>query len=295
MWSADSIADMEESSTEHDAAGPTLRMTDLSLMARRFLREVSTLGLATGPGPSAPVRGEDIAKLPESVRRYLIYMGVMNRPRDWSFRLHYEGRFRLKPDHDWSPCTVWQYNSSLDVARVFHLKMSLANVMPAVGRDTYVHGHGRMRVRLFNVLPIVDASGPEFDTGELVTYLNDAILLAPSMLLGPATAWAAVDDARFDVSLTDQGRTVTARVTLDGRGAPTLFSTEDRYCNDPFTRGHPLIRGRWTTPVSGWSTSRERPLPTGAVATWHLPGGDFEYAQAPAFSEGIAFNVPPGI
>ena len=35
-------------------------------------------------------------------------------------------------------------------------------------------------MRLFDVLPLVDATGSELDTGELVTYLNDAILLAPS-------------------------------------------------------------------------------------------------------------------
>jgi len=267
---------MDANSERHGAAGITLRLTHLPLMARRFLQEVSSLGLSPGPGPGAPVRGEDIAKLPEPVRRYL-------------------GRFRQRPLQVWSPCSVWQYNTSLDVARVFHLKMNVGGLMPTVGRDTYVRGHGRMLVRLFDVLPLVDATGSELDTGELVTYLNDAILLAPSMLLGPATTWAGVDDDRFDVSLTDQGRTVTARVTLDSRGAPSDFSTEDRYCHDPFTRGHPLTRARWSTPVSGWSSSRERPLPTRAVATWHLPGGDFEYVDVPSLSEGIAFNLPPGI
>nr|MBK7068568.1 hypothetical protein [Deltaproteobacteria bacterium] len=286
---------MDANSERHGAAGITLRLTRLSPMARRFLEEVSSLGLSPGPGPGAPVRGEDIAKLPESVRRYLIFMGVMGRPRDWSFRLHYEGRFRQRPLQVWAPCSVWQYNTSLDVARVFHLKMNVGGLMPTVGRDTYVRGHGRMLVRLFDVLPLVDATGSELDTGELVTYLNDAILLAPSMLLGPATTWVGVDDDRFDVSLTDQGRTVTARVTLDSRGAPTDFSTEDRYCHDPFTRRHPLTRARWSTPVSGWSSSRDRPLPTRAVATWHLPGGDFEYVDVPSLSEGIAFNLPPGI
>jgi phospholipid/cholesterol/gamma-HCH transport system ATP-binding protein len=85
---------MDANSERHGAAGITLRLTRLSPMARRFLEEVSSLGLSPGPGPGAPVRGEDIAKLPESVRRYLIFMGVMGRPRDWSFRLHYEGRFK---------------------------------------------------------------------------------------------------------------------------------------------------------------------------------------------------------
>ena len=285
---------MDASSQRHGAAGTTLRITRLPTMARRFLRELAALGLSPGPGPGTPVGGADIAGLPECVRRYLIFMGVMGRPRDWSFRLNYTGRFRLRPDQEWSPCEVWQYDSSLDVARIFHLRMALGGLVPTIGRDTYVRGHGRMLVRLLNLVPIMDESGSELDTGELVTYLNDAILLAPSMLLGPATQWTSVDDSYFDVALTDQGRTVTARVFLDSRGAPINFSTEDRFCNDPFTRGHPLTRARWTTPVRGWSMDRERPLPTGAQAIWHLPGGDFEYAQMPAIGDGIAFNLPPG-
>jgi hypothetical protein len=45
--------------------------------------------------------------------------------------------------------------------------------------------------------------GPEFDIGELVTYLNDLALLAPSMLLAPAVSWGPVDPRSFDLSLTD--------------------------------------------------------------------------------------------
>jgi hypothetical protein len=45
--------------------------------------------------------------------------------------------------------------------------------------------------------------GPEFDFGELVTYLNDLALLAPSMLLAPAVSRGPVDARSFDLSLTD--------------------------------------------------------------------------------------------
>jgi C1A family cysteine protease len=34
----------------------------------------------------------------------------------------------------------------------------------------------------------------QFDLGELTTYVNDALMLAPSMLLTPAVTWRAVDD-----------------------------------------------------------------------------------------------------
>ncbi|MGK3991398.1 DUF6544 family protein [Sorangium sp. So ce136] len=100
-------------------------------------------------------------------------------------------------------------------------------------RDTYVRGQGRMLGRMLDAFSVVDEADAKIDTGELVTYLNDAILFAPSMVLGPETTWTAVDDGAFDVALTDHGRTVAARLFVDERGAVTDFSTTDRYVSDP--------------------------------------------------------------
>ena len=44
---------------------------------------------------------------------------------------------------------------------------------------------------------------------ELTTYLNDALFLAPTFLLGPQVRWAEVDADAFDVTLRDAGRTVS--------------------------------------------------------------------------------------
>jgi hypothetical protein len=100
-----------------------------------------------------------------------------------------------------------------------------------------------MLIRLLDLFTIEDGTGEEYDTGELVTYLNDAVLLAPSMLLVPEISWAPADSSSFDVSLTDHGRTVTARVIVGEDGAPKDFSTWDRYCYDP--HGPTPARPRW--------------------------------------------------
>ena len=184
---------------------------------RRLAEQVTAVGLATGPGDERPVTEEDLAGLPETVQRYLRFMGVVGRHRVWSFRAGLVGKFRLRPRLGWMPAQAWQYNSSLEVARIFVMRLRFAHVLPMIGRDTYLHGRGHMLGKLLDRIVVVDGSGAEFDTGELTTYLNDAILLAPSMLLGPATSWRAIDDGSFEVSLTDDGRTVTGRVFLDER------------------------------------------------------------------------------
>jgi hypothetical protein len=167
-------------------------------MRAKFLREVAAAGLPAGPGPSAPVTEADLAGLPEPARRYLRFMAVVGRPRVWSLRASFAGRFRFGPEQPWRKVETWQYNSSLDLARIFHMRM-LFGPVPVLGRDTYLRGRGRMLGRALDLVTVVDGSGPEFDIGELVTWLNDAVLLAPSMLSGHATAWSPVDEGSFDV------------------------------------------------------------------------------------------------
>jgi hypothetical protein len=40
---------------------------------------------------------------------------------------------------------------------------------------------------------VADDRGEAFDVGEPNTYLNDAVIMAPSMLLTAATSWSEVD------------------------------------------------------------------------------------------------------
>ena len=150
-----------------------------------------------------------------------------------------------------------------------------------------------MRGRLLGRFTVVDETGPELDLGELVTWLNDATLFAPSMLLQPAVTWSAVDDALFDVGVTDAGRRVKARVRVDERGALRDFSTIDRFVQDPDTEGHPWIRARWTTPIDGWDLRAHRPRPTGGRAIWHLASGPFPYAELDMASIRVVYNAPP--
>lgn len=245
--------------------------------------------LPVSPPDDAVITDADIADLPPPAQRYLRYMNVVDRPRDWSFRAHFTGRFRRRPDQRWLPCEGWQYNSGLEIARVFHMRLTIGGVLPMFGRDVYRHGRGRMHGTLLGLITVADGSGPEYDIGELVTYLNDAVLLAPSMLLRLPTTWAPVDDDAFELALTDGGTTVTAIVTVDEHGAPRDFSTTDRFCD---LDGTPT-RTRWSTPVDGWTSDGPRPTPVRASAVWHLPDGPFPYADFRFPPAQIRHNEPP--
>jgi hypothetical protein len=238
-------------------------------MRAKFMKEVAAAGLPPGPGPDSPVTEADLAGLPHSVRRYLGFMGVVGKPSVWSFRLAFTGRFRRSRHDAWMACEAWQYNSRLAVARIFHIR--LRGLVPVLARDTYVRGRGRMLIRLFDLVTVGDGAGVEFDTGELVTYLNDGVMIAPSILLVPEVRWSPVDE----------------------RGAPTDFSTTDRFAADPKDASK-LVRTRWTTPIDGWQEVGGRRLWTRGRAVWHMPEGEFAYADFTPVPGSLALNVRPG-
>jgi hypothetical protein len=264
------------------------RTTAAARPPRAFLRGVSAAGLPTGPASSAPVTEADLAGLPPVAARYLRVMGVVGRPRTWSLRTHFTGRFRRGPDQPWLPLDAWQYNSGLEVARLFRMRLLVARVVPMWGWDTYRAGTGRMLGKALGLVTVADGSGPEFDTGELVTWLNDAVLLAPAMLLDARIGWEPVGKDGFRVSVTDAGRTVSAQVFLDEEGRPRDFRTEDRWADLP---GGP-VRTPWSTPVQGWTVVDGRPRITGGTAVWHLPEGEYSYGEMALVD--LALDVPPG-
>lgn len=232
---------------------------------------------------------DDLADLPDSARRYFLAMGVLGRPGVRSFTVAFTGRFRLGIDRPWLPMRSVQYNVARPVTRIYTLRVLFGRVIPMVGHDTYVGGRGRMTGRMAGVIPVVDGSGEPFDVGELVTYVNDAIMLAPAMLLG-AAGFRQIDDSSFDVSLADHGRTVTARILLDNEGLPIDFSTTDRYYDSP----DGPVRCEWRTPIDSWDRSGETPFPGKARATWHLPGGErFTYAEGAFVPGSLRINVAP--
>lgn len=260
-----------------------------SHLKRAFQGELQQASLPIEVGHQALIDERSIASLPEPVRRYLRFMGVIGRPRDWSMRAHFKARFRRAPG-EWVTCEALQYDSRLKLSRVFYMQLALKNLLPVTVRDTYLAGHGRMRAKAFDLVKVVDGEGPELDVGELVTYLNDAILMAPSLLLGPETTWKEIDASSFDVTLTDGATHVTARVWIDEQGAPSDFSTTDRFFDQPDGK---RIRTEWRTPVSGWQEVDGRKLPTRAEAVWQLPSGPFSYADFSIDPSLVAFNVAP--
>lgn len=260
---------------------------------RKFAHELAELGLGSVDGPAPILTDADLAPLPAAARRFLQFMEVAGRPKTRSVLAHAFGGFRMKKDGPFLASEAWQYDSAVEVARVFMMKLRLASLLPVLVRDTYVDGVGRMRGRVLDAVGIVDVSDERIATGELVTFLNDAIFFAPGMLVGnPAVTWSENDDDSFALTLRDRGRAVSASVLVDSRGAAIDFETTDRFGEDPANPGE-MVRTRWTTPILSWGRAEGRPIATRGKAVWHFPSGDFTYADFAFSPAHVHFDVTP--
>jgi hypothetical protein len=260
-------------------------------LERRFLAAMARSPLHPRPAAGTPIDAETLASLPEPARRYFGFMGVRGHPPVATFRAGWRGAFRRAVGAPWQRCEAWQFNSRTPVARIFLMELRMARIVPVIGRDTYADGHGRLRVRLFDALTVLDLGGEPMDAGEQVTWLDDAVLIAPGMLFGPGVTFAGAGPDAFEVALEDHGRTVRMRVVVDARGAPVDVGTGDRFLA---TGRDAPVRTPWSTPVLRWGEHDGRPVASAASALWHTPSGDFEYARFEMIPGSLAFDVAPG-
>jgi len=259
------------------------------ILERTFRRELAFAGLPQ-PATARALAPGDLASLPDAAQRYLRFMRVLEHPRVESFRVASRGRFRLRRDGRWMEAKAWQYNAREPIARLFYMTLRMGRVLPVFGRDTYRDGRGRMLVRPLDLFTVEDGRGPEYDLGELVTWLNDGVLIAPSMLLGGPVSWNEVDAHAFELAVTDHGRTARAQVRIDERGAPVDFETSDRFLREGKS---PARRTRWSNPVTAMTEVDGHPVAAAGRAIWHVEGGEFCYAQLEFVRSTLAFNVPP--
>jgi hypothetical protein len=123
---------------------------------------------------------------------------------------------------------------------------------------------------------VVDLSSAELARAETVTLLNDLCFFAPSALLGPAFAWAAIDDGHAEVRFVNGPHSVRATLSFDAHGDLVDFSSDDRAALQPDGR---LQRMRWSTPMRDFREFDGRRVASAGEAIWHRPEGDFVYGR----------------
>lgn len=223
-------------------------------------------------------------RLPPPVQRYLRYTGVPGKPWTETVRLRYSGRFRMAPSKPWMGLAVEQIYTTRPPSFHWKARFSMAGLPFMFADDVYTGGHGHMLGKLFGLFTIVDGQGEQVDQGTMVRYLQEMSWF-PIAYLGDNVTWSAVDDHCADVTLTDFGKSVSARVYFDDLGRMINFAAQ-RYGD---FWGETRVE-TWTTPMVEYGSLAGLNLPLCGKGVWLLPGGDFAYIDVHV--RDIVYNVP---
>jgi hypothetical protein len=249
-------------------AGTCAEVAGHRAFARLVRRDVQALRARACPGRAGVVTEEMLADLPDPVRRYLRYTGVVGRPFPGTVWLRQTGTMRLGPR--WLPFDAEEHYSVQPPGFVWAGTARLGPFPVARARDMYAEGAGRLLVKAASLWPVVDASGEQMDQGEMVRYLSEMTWFPAAFLAGDIS-FQAVDDSSARVTLTDHGRTVTATMFFDQQGRVTDFVAKRYRTADSSDLD------TWSAPVTGYGEFEGLRLPASGKAIYKLPDGDFEY------------------
>jgi hypothetical protein len=230
-----------------------------------------------------PVITEDtIAHLPDPVRRYVRYTGLIGMAPIITCRLTYSAQFRTGRDARWLPMQATQVYRTDAPAFLWKARFTFAGIPFMVGKDSYMHGAGHMKGKLLGLFTLFDERGAMMNQGSMMRYFNE-MMWFPTALLGENVTWSPVDAHQAEATFSDCGETLSARFVFDDDGRLVNFVAE-RYSADthqPET---------WSTPIQGYGTRAGLHLPVDGTGIWNLPDEDFPYIKL--HIKEVAYNVP---
>lgn len=222
-------------------------------------------------------------KVPEPVRRYLNYTGVVGQPWIDQARLKQEGTFRLGADRPWMPMAAEEFYTTNPPSLAWNARFKVAGLPLLRAKDRYEAGHGHMFGKLAGLFTVFDARGEELDQATMIRYLNE-IMWFPTAFLADYISWEAVDDQSAQVTFNDGGKSVSAQMFFDEAGRLTNFTAmryreiDGAFSFDP-----------WSTPILEYGERAGLKLPVRGQAVWNLTSGDLTYADL-RITE-VAYNV----
>jgi len=228
--------------------------------------------IETIPGKTGSIiKQEDIASLPEPVRRYFEWSLVVGKKRISSFSVIIEGRIRNSTDAEWMPLIMRQYNRIDRIARIVYIE-SAPKMMQGI--DSYAEGTGRMHIKVANLITVADSKGPEMDVSALVTFMND-LVLCPVAYLSLPVRWKEIDGNRAEMEFTHNAHTIHAVLTFDDKGQLLNWQSDDRYA---VVKGK-NVQDHWSTPIEGTQELAGLRVPSSGKGIHDYNGTPFTYIE----------------
>ena len=185
--------------------------------------------LEDSPGGTGVFSEEMVADLPEPARRYFLHAIKPGTP--LATKMHWRWSGRMKPSREapWMDLTSEQVSVQ---GRGFAWKARAGRgPLTLTAADHYLDGEGRMKIFLFGLVPVVNATGPDLSKSSLGRMLAECVFMPSALLPGPHVRIEAVDEARFKVVLMANGGEIPYTMAVDDEGRLTSDSVLQRWGN----------------------------------------------------------------
>ncbi|WP_096172549.1 DUF6544 family protein [Cohaesibacter sp. ES.047] len=218
-----------------------MRQTEADIAA--FQQTVAEIGAKAQPISFDP---DQVAELPEPVRRYFAFSIRGPLPDYKVVRLSEEGDFRRPLTDGFEPTTAKQVIATTTPAMVFSATTPIFLGAWARAYDFYAHGEMEMKAKLLSMITVVDEKQtPELDRISLRRWLLESALYPQALLPGGPVRWEPVDEdsARAIVSVGDMSAKMVAHFDADGR-MTSMQAEEDGDLTTPYHgSGEHVARG----------------------------------------------------
>lgn len=173
---------------------------------------------------------EEIEKLPEPLRRYCDYIGLEGTPKhhfvnvvfeDTDFVFDTESEKVMKMDYD-----LWLFSGN--IYRSAFCSASMCGI-PFEGMDYVTEKkQGGMKGILAKHIPLFDVRDEQGYKASLISWLVEASVLNPSILLDPAVTYEEMDQTHVKATISYNGVSGSGIFTFNEVGEITEFYSEER-------------------------------------------------------------------
>ncbi len=211
-------------------------------------------------------RPGDLSHSPREVRSYLEHAVAPGTRLARAVRLRMQGEVKLQR---WLPFKAEQV---IVWGRGFVWRATVRMfALPIRGFDRLLDGEGQMRWKLFGLVPIMTASGPDIARSAAGRVAGEAMWL-PSVLCTNDVLWKAPTPSQLQARFTAHGETSDLEITVDGSGRPKTIKVA-RWGNPEKGEFHYADFG---VVVEEESTFGGYTIPTRLRAGWYFGTDRFE-------------------
>lgn len=230
---------------------------------------------------------EMISSLPPLVQTWLHRSQVLGKEITTAAHLTQKGEMRTAKDGKWMPVEAEQWFTTEKPGFLWRANVSAAPGVSMPGRDLYQDGRSHMLIKVFGLVAVADARGPDVDQGAMLRYLAEMCWF-PSAALREYVRWKQLDSASAEATMSYGGVTASGIFRFTAEGDISAFEAKRYYFRK---EGSTLEDWHVRIDPDGYREFEGVRIGARSSVSWKLEGEEFTWFRLEITS--LKFNETP--